>query len=165
MTAFDIRKTGLARRDFLGLAAAAGALASVCAIAPAYAREPEIFTRDAPGVAVGGYDPVAYFTQGKPVKGSPQFSTDWNGAKWQFASAENLAAFKAAPERYAPQYGGYCAYAVSQGGLAPGDPEQWSIKGGKLYLNLSSSIRRTWLLNAQGYIVEADRNWPRVLEN
>ena len=87
------------------------------------------------GVAVEGYDPVAYFTDSKPVKGSSQYTYRWQGAIWHFASAQHRDAFAKSPESYAPQYGGYCAYGVSQGHTAPVDPAAWKIINGKLYLN------------------------------
>lgn len=116
------------------------------------------------GVAVGGYDPVAYFTVGKPVKGKKQFETEWDGTKWRFSSAENREAFLATPESYKPKYGGYCAYAVGIGRTAHGDPKQWKIVDGKLYLNYSSGIKRTWEKRQTYYIKAGDKNWPRVLK-
>jgi YHS domain-containing protein len=135
----------------------AGALVLAC-IAPLAARaaSPQIFTGLVKGVAVGGYDPVAYFTQHKPVPGKPAITFSWKGATWRFASGQNRDAFKAAPEKYAPQYGGYCAYAVSQGATASGDPKSWTIVGGKLYLNLSPSVQKLWSKNIPGYIKAAD---------
>jgi YHS domain-containing protein len=116
------------------------------------------------GVAIDGYDPVAYFTDGKPVEGSKQFEHDWQGATWRFASKEHRDAFAAAPEKYAPQYGGYCAYAVGNNYTAGIDPDAWSILGGKLYLNYSLAIRDKWLKDPQGYIAKADHNWPGLLK-
>ena len=92
--------------------------------------------------AISGYDPVAYVTDSAPVKGSKEFSYQWKGADWYFASAEHRDLFKANPEKYAPQYGGYCAYAAAKNALAPIDPAAWSIVGGKLYLNNSLSVRK-----------------------
>lgn len=114
------------------------------------------------GVAIKGYDPVAYFTDGKPVEGSSDYQYEWMGAKWRFASKANLDAFAANPEKYAPQYGGYCAYAVSQGGTADIDPESWKIVDGKLYLNLSAKVKAIWEKDIPGYIAKADANWPKV---
>lgn len=118
---------------------------------------------DGDGVAIKGYDPVAYFTQGKPLPGQPRFVQQWNGAKWHFATIEHLEMFKADPEKYAPRYGGYCAYAVSQGTTADIDPESWRIVEGKLYLNLNPEVQRLWEQDIPGYIEKADRNWPAVL--
>jgi YHS domain-containing protein len=115
------------------------------------------------GGAIRGYDPVAYFTQSKPVEGSSRYQLEYMGAVWKFASAENKVAFEAMPERYAPQYGGYCAYAVSRGYTASIDPEAWTIVDGKLYLNYSKSVRATWSQDIPGNIAKADSNWPAVL--
>ena len=114
--------------------------------------------------AVSGYDPVAYFRGGKPVEGSGKYSTNWKGAEWQFANAENLADFKKSPEKYAPQYGGYCAWAVSEGYTASSDPEAWHIRDGKLYLNYSKSVQATWAQDIPGNIEKANGNWPKVIE-
>jgi YHS domain-containing protein len=130
----------------------------------AQAKSPEIFTGLVQGVAAGGYDPVAYFTDHKPVPGKADITLSWKGATWRFASAQNREAFKASPEKYAPQYGGYCAYAVAQKATAKGDPKQWRIVDGKLYLNLSASVQKTWEMDIPGYIKAADKNWPEVLK-
>jgi YHS domain-containing protein len=92
----------------------------------------------------GGYDVTAYFSENKAVEGSKQYSTEYAGADWLFASQANLDKFLAAPDTYAPQYGGYCAWAASQGYTASGDPEQWSIHGDKLYLNYDKTIKDRW---------------------
>jgi YHS domain-containing protein len=150
---------------------ASSALAAVAALAitvapspPALAKQPAVFTGIVKGVAVGGHDPVAYFTQGKPVPGSPSLTIEHDGATWRFASAANRDAFKADPQRYAPQYGGYCAWAVSQGYTAKGDPEAWSIVAGKLYLNYNKAVRANWAKEAAANIQRGDANWPKVLE-
>ncbi len=114
------------------------------------------------GKAINGYDPVAYFMEGKPVEGESEFSLDWNGARWLFTNAENRDQFRATPERYAPQYGGYCAWAVSQGYTAPTDPEAWKIVGGKLYLNYSKSVQTRWSRNIDQNITAGDTNWPGI---
>ncbi len=113
--------------------------------------------------AIAGYDPVAYHTAGKPVKGVSNFTTEWKGAKWYFVSAENRDRFAAEPEKFAPQYGGYCAYGVAKGSAAEIDPEAWHIVRGKLYLNYSKGIQRKWVDNQVKYITAADKNWPNVL--
>ena len=112
------------------------------------------------GLAIRGYDAVAYYQQSAPVKGSSQFSYQWRGATWLFASAENRDRFQADPERYAPQYGGYCAYAVSKGRTASIDPEAWKIVDGKLYLNYSKGVQKKWEQDVPGNIVKADKYWP-----
>jgi YHS domain-containing protein len=129
----------------------------------AQAKDPEIFTGLVKGVALGGYDAVAYFTDHKAVKGKASITYSWKGATWRFAAAKNRDVFKAEPAKYAPQYGGYCAYAVSQGATAEGDPKVWTIVGGKLYLNLSRGVQKIWAKNIPGYIKAADKNWPGVL--
>ena len=117
----------------------------------------------ADGVAIKEYDPVAYFTDRRPVKGIPEFKYEWKGAEWRFASSDHLEMFKKDPDKYAPRYGGYCAYAVSQGKTADIDPEAWTIFEGKLYLNLDKDVQRLWGKNMQEYIQKADGNWPRML--
>ena len=115
------------------------------------------------GVAIDGFDPVAYFTDGRPVEGSKAHSFDWQGATWRFASAAHRDLFAAAPEKYAPQYGGYCAWAVSNGYTADTDPEAWSIVDGRLFLNYSLEVRSKWEQDVPGNIGRADRNWPKLL--
>jgi YHS domain-containing protein len=137
-------------------------LAALAAAAPAGALSP-VNERMLGGVALDGYDPVAYFTVGKPVEGSKEHAAEWNGATWRFASAENRAKFLAAPERYAPQYGGYCAWAVAHGYTADTDPEAWTIVDGKLYLNYSVEVMAKWKLDVPGFIAQANRNWPKLL--
>jgi YHS domain-containing protein len=112
------------------------------------------------GLAIRGYDPVAYHQQSAPVKGSSQFSYQWQGATWLFANAEDRDRFRVEPERYAPQYGGYCAYAVSKGRTASIDPGAWRIVDGKLYLNYSKGVQKKWEQDVPGNIVKADRSWP-----
>ena len=130
-------------------------------IQPAVAADPPIYAKR--GIAIKGADPVAYFTQGKPVSGSKKFETEWMGAKWRFASAQNRDMFQANPEKYAPQYGGYCSYAVSQGYTAKIEKDAWAIVGGKLYLNYSKSVRRIWESDIPGHISSANENWPDIL--
>jgi hypothetical protein len=118
--------------------------------------------RDKNGVAIRGYDPVAYFTDSKPTKGDPKFTQSWGGATWQFASAAHRDLFARSPEKYAPQYGGYCAYAVSEGHTAEIDPNAWKVVNGKLYLNYSLDVREKWLKEQTARIVKADQNWPTL---
>lgn len=155
------------RRAFLTIILAAGAglfAAPVLFGSPAFAGKQEIFTGLKPGVAVAGYDPVAYFTQNMPVMGKASIAHEYGGAQWHFSTAANRDAFKADPEKYAPQFGGYCAYAVSQGYTAKGEPEVWKIVDGKLYLNFSRGVQKTWQRDIPGYIVSAKANWPSVLK-
>lgn len=131
-------------------------------VSTAFAAEP-VSTSTFSDVAVSGYDPVAYFTDGKPVKGSKEFSTRWNGAEWHFASSAHRDAFIAEPARYAPEFGGYCAWAVAQGKTAPSDPTAWKLVGGKLYLNYDHDVARQWEQDVAGNISKANANWPSVL--
>lgn len=136
---------------------------SLAAAQPALAAKPPVSTGLFSKVAVSGYDPVAYFTAGKPVEGSKAFTATWMGAEYHFASAANRDRFKADPARYAPQYGGYCAWAVSQGYTAPSDPKVWKIVDGRLYLNYDASVGRKWSTDIPGHIAKANANWPKVL--
>ena len=113
-------------------------------------------------VALKGYDPVAYFTENKAVKGSDRFTAKYQGAIYRFESAANRDTFAAGPARYAPQYDGYCAYGVASGHKADIDPNAFSIVNGKLYLNYNKAVRFLWQRDTQGYITKADQNWPEV---
>jgi YHS domain-containing protein len=137
-----------------------GALFSASA---ASARDAEVYAGSFSSLAVGGFDAVAYFKAGRPVAGNDQFSTQYKGVTWRFASKENLDAFVASPMAYAPQYGGYCAWAVAQGYTASGDPQFWKIVNGKLYLNYDRSVQAKWEKDIPGFITKADKNWPGVL--
>lgn len=143
-----------------GLAGSSGALAS--SPEQIAARPPVAALNVHGGVAVKGYDVVAYFTDNKPVKGSPEFTCPWQGATWQFASAEHRAAFARAPAKYAPQYGGYCAFAVSQGDIVDIDPKQWKVVDGKLYLNANVIAQTLWVKDPEGHIVKANAKWPLI---
>lgn len=114
-------------------------------------------------VAIQGYDPVAYFTEGKAVKGYADFRHEWMGATWQFSSNNNRELFIADPEKYSPQYGGYCAYGTSLGKIFGGDPETWTIVEGKLYLNLNQDVAKIWKQDAQTHIKKADIEWPKLM--
>ena len=114
------------------------------------------------GLAIKGYDPVAYFEDGKPEKGNPAYQFQWKGAMWRFSSAARRDAFAKEPARYAPQYGGFCAYGVSEGHTAPIDPEAWTIIDGKLYLNYDKQVREDWKNDTKGRIQKADQNWPKL---
>ena len=145
------------------LAASLPVVATLAVLAPAVrASKASIYAND--GIAIDGTDAVAYFTEGKPVTGSPEFAHDWMGATWHFSTAENRDLFAADPEAYAPQYGGYCAWAVSQGYTASTVPEAWRIVDGKLYLNYSKGVQAQWEQNIPGNIAKADTNWPKALQ-
>ncbi len=151
----------MTRRAALAALVAASVLPQLST--PASAKDP-VYTSTFSSVAVSGYDAVAYFKDGKPVEGSSDYEFEWNGATWRFANASNLEAFRKDPAAYAPQYGGYCAWAVSQGYTASTDPTAWRIVDGKLYLNYSHSVQRRWEQDIAGNIVKGDGNWPKVLE-
>jgi len=135
-------------------------LATVMSFALAAASPVDPVNRNRNGIAISGFDPVAYFVQSKPVQGSSQFAYSWMGAAWWFASPQDRDLFAANPEKYAPQFGGYCAWAVSNGYTADVDPEAWKIIDGKLYLNYSKSIQRKWEQDVVKRIDDANRNWP-----
>lgn len=115
------------------------------------------------GIAVRGYDTVAYFTLGKPTEGKESFETEWRGAKWRFSSQQHLDLFVASPEKFAPQYGGYCAYGVAVGNLVKIEPDLWDIIDGKLYLNYNEDLQGKWRVDIPGYIVQADNIFDRLL--
>ena len=127
-------------------------------ISPAFAGE--YFERD--GVAIGGYDPVAYFTEMKPVKGSAAFHAEYQASTFHFASAAHRDTFAANPAKYAPQYGGFCAFGMAKGYKAAIDPAAFTVVGDKLYLNYNGTVRALWVLDIPGYVKKADQNWPEV---
>ncbi len=114
--------------------------------------------------AINGYDTVAYFTAGKPVKGQDALATEWMGAKWKFSTQAHLDLFKANPEKYAPQYGGYCAYGVVHDNLVKVEPDQFTVRDGKLYLNFDADIQAKWLKDPAGFIKVADAKFPALLK-
>jgi YHS domain-containing protein len=114
------------------------------------------------GTAIEGYEPVAYFEEGKPVEGDSDHTHEWMGATWYLASAANRDLFAADPEKYAPQYGGYCAWAVANGYTAKIDPQAWAVVDDKLYLNYSLDVQKQWQQDVPGNITKADGNWPGI---
>ncbi len=115
------------------------------------------------GYAIHGYDPVAYFSKGAPQKGSVQYSADWNDVTWLFSSEENREKFLAAPENYAPRYGGWCAYGMAEGYAAETDPvNAWTIHEGKLYLNWDAEVSGEWSSDIEAYLLKSESNWPTV---
>jgi YHS domain-containing protein len=125
-----------------------------------FAQQPIVFIAD--NAAINGYDAVAYFKEGKPVKGTKEFSASWSGATWLFATKENKEVFVADPEKYAPQFGGYCAYGTAQGHKAPTQPDAWTIVNDKLYLNYNKNVQKEWKQNQNAFIDKANKNWPEV---
>jgi hypothetical protein len=136
------------------------AVAFVFAGMAAFAQKSSTFIYE--GKAIRGYDPVAYFTESKPVKGYDSLTLKWNDANWYFSSGKNLSLFKANPGKYAPQYGGYCAYGLSGGHKAKTEPDAWTIDNGKLYLNYNLDVKKEWNKNRQERIEKADKNWPSL---
>ena len=135
------------------------ALAFITAV-QAQAQQSEIFAPG--GKAIKGYDPVAFFKESKPVKGSDKFQYKWKDATWLFSTNENLEAFKADPEKYAPQYGGYCAYGTSQGHKAPTQTDTWTVLNDKLYFNYNQKVKEMWIKDERGLIQKADNQWPQI---
>jgi YHS domain-containing protein len=117
------------------------------------------------GKAIKGYDPVAFFTDSKPVMGADSLSYTWNGAVWLFSNRQNLQRFKADPLKYAPQYGGYCAYGISQGHKAPTEIDTWTILNNKLYFNYNTKVKEMWVKDEPGFIEKANRQWPDLKNN
>jgi YHS domain-containing protein len=141
-------------------AAAVLLIASVATgVASVTAGSEQSVNRTSAGVAIDGYDPVAYFASGAAIEGSEQYRVVVAGTVYYFVSAGNRDRFAADPEKFAPQYGGFCAYAVSRGYTAPIDPEAWKIVDGKLYLNYSKRVQRTWEEDVPGNVRKADANW------
>lgn len=122
----------------------------------------EYFERD--GLAIGGYDPVAYFTEQQPVKGSPEFQVTHRNSTFQFASSAHRDLFVADPDKFAPQYGGYCAYGMAKGYKATVEPAAFTVVDGKLFLNYNDTVRAQWLSDISGYIRKADANWPEAMK-
>ena len=122
-----------------------------------------LFSYSPSGVAIRGTDTVAYFTEGKPIAGLDKYATEWQGATWKFSSQNHLDLFKANPEKYAPQYGGYCAYAVSRNTTASIKPEFFTVYREKLYLNFNKGVYKRFIKNKNKHIARADKNWPDVL--
>jgi YHS domain-containing protein len=155
---------GLPRRILLTLAAASMLVSTAAYAAPPINTLKGGVFGGRTDTAILGYDTVAYFTDGKPVKGQDALAYEWMGAKWKFASQAHLDLFKASPEKYAPQYGGYCAFGVSQGNLVSIEPDKFKVEGGKLYLNYDADVQATWLKDTAGYIKLADAKFPALLK-
>ena len=150
----------LSRRKLLQLTAVAP-LGGILASPILAATKSKWFAPD--GLAIRGYDPVAYFKVAGPVEGSAEFSTNMGGVTWQFSSAQNLDDFIADPLAYMPQFGGYCAYAVSKGSTASTQPDAWTIWNDRLYLNYNKTVRGIWKQDIPGNVAKAEANWPAVL--
>ena len=140
---------------------AIAALALAATLAAQGSTAPRV-NKDRSQLAVRGYDVVGYFTDARPVAGRPEFEYQWLGARWRFESAEHRDLFVKSPEKYAPRYGGFCAWAVSRNYTAPIDPRAWAIVDGRLYLNYSLDVQDTWSTDRAGNIAKADANWPAL---
>ena len=149
----------LTRRATLGLLTTAP-LAYALTSRAALAREPEVFQNP---IAINAIDPIGYFTDEAPVPGLAEHEVTWNGAAWHFATADNAAQFEAAPEAWAPVFGGYCAFAASRGYLAPTIPDAWTVYENKLYMNANLRARELWLEDVPGNIAKGLENWPDIL--
>lgn len=126
----------------------------------AYTQQPEVFQKK--GYAIDGYDVVSYFIENKPVKGDSSIVMEWKNAKWLFSTSKNMELFKKDPEKYAPQYGGYCAYGCSRGYKAPTTFDAYSIVNGKLYFNYNIDVRVIWNKDQENFIKKADLNWVTI---
>ena len=129
----------------------------------AWSQQSPVFVTD--NGAIHGYDPVAFFKEQQPVLGSKQISVEWNGASWYFVNEENKTAFVNDPEKYAPQYGGYCAYGTAEGHKAPTQVDTWSIVNDKLYFNYNRQVQKKWKKYQSELIRKADANWPTVKDS
>jgi len=117
---------------------------------------------DPTGVVIRGYDPVAYFNEGRPVPGRTELSAEYQGGKYLFATAANRDLFNANPEKYVPRYGGYCAFGVAIGKKFDIDPSSWQIVEGSLYVNLNPAILEKWSADTNGYLRKSEKNWPKI---
>lgn len=161
----EIKLRRRSRSACVAIVLAASAIGWALSPDPARAEADPIYTSPSDNVALGGYDPVAYFTDGKPIPGSPDHELAWRGATWRFASAEHREAFRDSPEAYAPQYGGYCAWAVAaKNQLYSGDPQYWRIVDGKLYVNYDQGVQTAWTKDIPGFIRQSEANWPGILQ-
>lgn len=157
----------VSRRRLMTAMASAYAVLAVPPVEAQNQSKPPI-NLDGAGLAIKGYDPVAYFTLGAPTRGLAQFTATHDGATYRFASAEHKAKFEQEPAKYVPQYGGYCAYAVAKGYTAAVDPTAWQVVGDKLYLNYNAAVAKTWAGDIGGYTKSADANWtewPKLKRN
>ena len=139
------------------------AVVGLCSVSlAASAGQPLVNVRGGDGIAIHGYDPVAYFIAGEPRKERSELGVAYSGAQWLFSSEANKRLFVQNPEHYLPAYGGYCAYGVAQGRLLDVDPQSWTILYDHLYLNCPEPIYDLWLGDPMSYIRQADKNWPRL---
>jgi hypothetical protein len=135
-------------------------ISAICLARAATAQSSEVFAPS--GIAINGYDPVAFFTESKPMKGLTGFSCNWKNVQWNFISQANLDTFKSSPEKFAPQFGGYCAYGTSQGHKAPTQVDTWTIVNEKLYFNYNMKVKGLWDKNRMPLIDSANVKWPSI---
>jgi len=135
-------------------------ISTICFTQSVTAQSSEVFAPS--GIAINGYDPVAFFTEGKPLKGLDEFSFNWKNVQWKFISQSNLDSFKTAPEKFAPQFGGYCAYGTSQGHKAPTQADTWTIINEKLYFNYNMKVKGLWDKNRIPLIDSANVKWSSI---
>ena len=129
-------------------------------LSASFAQKSPVFETN--GIAVNGYDVVAFFTDSKPVKGTKDYAYEWNGVSWLFSTKQHLNQFSKNPEKYAPQFGGYCAYGMSEGHKAPTQVDTWTIIDGKLYFNYNSDVKELWKKDTAEKIKKAEENWPAL---
>src|SRR5271154_7061283 len=151
----------LNKRAFIALAAMFALMIGVTAVTPAFAAGPEL-NATITGLALRGYDPVAYFTDGKPVIGNYTITAQHDGATYRFASEDHKALFLKDPAKYLPEYGGFCAFGAAKGVKVDGDPTVWKIVDNKLYLNLAPAVAGRWDQDIAGNIKTADEKWKAV---
>ncbi len=159
--------TPLHRRKLLQLALGASVIVSSLSALPAVSVAYDEGSKaainvDNADIALHGYDPVAYFTAGKPTTGDKQFSAKYDGATYYFASAANRSEFEKNPAKYAPAFGGFCAMGAALGKKLDGDPAYWRIVDGKLYLNVGAPAQKRWLEDIPGNLTKANANWPQI---
>lgn len=140
------------------------ALLLLFGVFPVLAQEKILLNVDKTGLAIQGYDPVAFFTQRRPVKGQQQFESRFHGARYWFASAENKATFDASPAKYEPQFGGFCAYAASEGHTAPVKVEAFMVVNGRLLMQYDLDVKKIFEKDPQGRLAKADKNWPSLVQ-
>jgi len=152
------------RNVFSVVAVAIGLAVAIGALGLRRVDGVEPVNKSSAGLALRGYDAVAYFREGAAVEGRAEFAHEWNGARWLFKSEEHRAAFAREPKAYTPQYGGYCSYAVAHGYTADADPQAWKVVDGKLYLNYNEDVRRLWEQDIPGFLQKSEQHWPQFLK-
>ncbi|WP_254683338.1 YHS domain-containing (seleno)protein [Phaeobacter sp. LSS9] len=158
-----VRHLGDVVRSMMAVLAVGSVVALAATLTPETARADPALVSAPKGVAAGGHDVVAFFQDGTAVLGQQTHAILWHGAVWRFASSQNQERFELNPRAYAPRFGGYCAYALSKGYLAPGNPSLWVIADGRLYLLNNPSALAAWQAERQALIAAAEGRWPKIL--